>query len=158
MGSSWLPGRGLGLPAAGWSAGSALQGRISSAQRRPALLRLGFGLLTTGTLLVTLTVWQAVPLLAVYPSWVIAGIGIGIAFPTLSVLTLELSAPAEEGRNSSALQVNDSLLQAIMLAVSGAIFAALVDVSHWAPYVAGFAVAAAAAAVGTALAHRVRAT
>lgn len=147
----------LTVGALGWSAGSALQGKVSSAQRRPALLRLGFGLLTTGTLLVTLTVWQAVPLLAVYPSWVIAGVGIGIAFPTLSVLTLELSAPAEEGRNSSALQVNDSLLQAIMLAVSGAIFAALVDVSHWAPYVAGFAVAAAAAAVGTTLAHRVRA-
>jgi MFS family permease len=146
----------LTVGALGWSAGSALQGRISSAQRRPALLRLGFGLLTLGILLVATTVWRMVPLVAVYPSWVMAGVGIGIAFPTLAVLTLELSAPAEEGRNSSALQVNDALLQAITLAVSGTIFAALVDNSHWAPYAAGFAVAAGAAAVGTALARRVR--
>lgn len=147
----------LTVGALGWSAGSALQGRISTAERRPALLRLGFGLLTTGVLLVTLTVWPAVPLFAVYPSWVVAGVGIGIAYPTLSVLTLELSAPAEEGRNTSALQVNDALLQSITLAVSGAIFAALVTTSHWAPYVAGFAVAATAAATGTMLARRAHA-
>ena len=148
----------LTVGALGWSAGSALQGRISTGGRRPALLRLGFALLTTGILLVALTVWPAVPLLVVYPSWVMAGVGIGIAFPTLSVLTLELSAPGEEGSNSSALQVNDALLQSIMLAVSGSIFAALVARSHWAPYVAGFAVAATAAAIGTVLARRARPT
>lgn len=146
----------LTVGALGWSAGSALQGRVSSAERRPMLLRLGFALLTTGILLVAMTVWQAVPLLLVYPSWVLAGVGIGIAYPTLSVLTLDESAPAEEGRNTSALQVNDALLQSITLAVSGAIFAALVDTSHWEPYAAGFAVAAGAAAIGTALAGRVR--
>jgi MFS family permease len=120
------------------------------------LLRIGFALLTIGIALVALTVWPAVPLATVYPSWVIAGLGIGMAYPTLTVLTLELSAPAEEGRNTSALQVNDALLQSITLAVSGAIFAALVDTSHWTPYIAGFAVAAAAAAAGTALARRAR--
>lgn len=146
----------LTVGALGWSAGSALQGRFSSAERRPMLLSLGFALLTTGILLVALTVWPAMPLLVVYPSWVMAGVGIGIAFPTLSVLTLDLSAPAEEGRNASALQVNDALLQSIMLAVSGAIFAALLDTSHWSPYAAGFAVAAGAAAIGTTLARRVR--
>ncbi len=83
----------------------------------------------------------------------LAGIGIGIAYPTLTVLTLDLSSPTEEGRNTSALQVNAALL----LAVSGWIFAALVDTSHWALYAAGFAVAAGAAAVGTTLARRVRA-
>lgn len=148
----------LTVGALGWSAGSALQGRISSAPRRPALLRLGFALLAAGILLVATTVWHAVPLLAVYPSWVLAGVGIGIAYPTLSVLTLDLSAPAEEGRNSSALQVNDALLQSITLAVSGTIFAALVDRSHSAPYIAGFAVAAGAAIAGTVLARRVGAT
>jgi MFS family permease len=86
----------------------------------------------------------------------VAGVGIGIAYPTLSVLTLELSAPAEEGRNTSALQVNDALLQSITLAVSGTVFAVLIVESHSAPYVAGFAVAASLAAAGAILAHRVR--
>ncbi len=146
----------LTVGALGWSAGSALQGRISSADRRPALLRNGFGLLTLGILLASATIWHAVPLLTVYPSWAIAGLGIGIAYPTLSVLTLELSAPADQGANSSALQVNDALLQAITLAVSGTVFAALITRSHTAPYLAGFAIAAAAAAVGVLLAARVR--
>jgi MFS family permease len=144
--------------ALGWSAGSALQGRVSSAGRRPALLRLGFCLLTAGIIGSSAVVWHQVPLLTVYPTWIVAGIGIGIAYPTLSVLTLELSAPSEEGRNTSALQVNDSLLQSITLAVSGTVFAALVPRSHSAPYLAGFVIAASVAALGAVLAARVRAS
>jgi MFS family permease len=142
--------------ALGWSAGSALQGRVSSAGRRPALLRLGFCLLTAGIIGSSAVVWHQVPLLTVYPTWIVAGIGIGMAYPTLSVLTLELSAPSEEGRNTSALQVNDSLLQSITLAVSGTVFAALVARSHSAPYLAGFLIAASVAALGAILATRVR--
>ena len=146
----------LTVGALGWSAGSALQGRISSAKRRPALLRLGFSMLALGIVASSGVVWPAVPLLTVYPAWIVAGVGIGIAYPTLSVLTLELSAPAEEGRNTSALQVNDALLQSITLAVSGTVFAALVTTSHSAPYLAGFVIAAAVAALGAGLATRVR--
>jgi MFS family permease len=146
----------LTVGALGWSAGSMLQGRISSPARRAPLLRAGFAMLTLGIVGVALTVWPAVPLLAVYPAWVLAGLGMGIAYPTLSVLTLDLSAPAEQGRNTSALQVNDTLLQSITLAVSGTVFAALVAQSHWAPYVAGLAVAGTAAVTGAALTSRVR--
>src|ERR1700712_1163425 len=142
--------------ALGWSAGSALQGRISSADRRPTLLRLGFTLLALGIAAASAVIWPGVPLWTVYPSWIVAGVGIGIAYPTLSVLTLELSAPAEEGRNTSALQVHDALLQSITLAVSGTVFATLVTRSHSAPYLAGFAIAAAVAATGAVLAARVR--
>ncbi|MET3807279.1 MFS family permease [Nakamurella sp. UYEF19] len=146
----------LTVGALGWSAGSALQGRVSSAARRAPMLRIGLILLAVGITMASAVVWSAVPLFTVYGSWVIAGVGIGIAYPTMSVLTLELSAPDEEGRNSSALQVNDALLQSITLAVSGSVFAALVDRSHSAPYLAGFAIAAAAAATGAVLASRVR--
>ena len=146
----------LTVGALGWSAGSALQGRVSSAARRPALLRLGFSMLTLGIAASSAVVWHSVPLLVVYPAWIVAGVGIGIAYPTLSVLTLELSSPAEEGRNTSALQVNDALLQSITLAVSGTVFAALVLTSDWAPYLAGFGIAATVAAVGAVLASRVR--
>ena len=64
----------LTVGALGWSAGSALQGRISAGQsddRRCC----GWAsrLLTPASWPVALTVWPAVPLLAVYPSWVVAG-------------------------------------------------------------------------------------
>ena len=45
----------------------------------------------------------------------------------LSVLTLELSAPSEQGTNTSALQISDALFGAVVLALSGVLFAALVD-------------------------------
>jgi MFS family permease len=146
----------LTVGALGWSAGSALQGKFSSAERRAAMLGTGLGLLAVGIVLASATVWTAVPLFTVYISWVVAGLGIGIAYPTMSVLTLELSAPDEEGRNSSALQVNDALLQSITLAASGAVFAALLGRSHTAPYLAGFGIAAAAALTGALLAPRVK--
>jgi hypothetical protein len=72
--------------------------------------------------------------------WASAGLGMGLAYPTLSVLTLELSAPSEQGANSSALQIADALFAAVVLAVSGALFAALVDAGPIA-YLAGTAVA-----------------
>lgn len=79
----------------------------------------------------------------------------GLVFPTLSVLTLELSAPGEQGRNSSALQLGDSLFSATVLALSGALLAATA-VPGPSTYLAGFAVAAVLALSGAAISGRVR--
>jgi hypothetical protein len=56
-----------------------------------------------------------------------AGRGTGLTCPVLSVLTLELSAPSEQGINSTVLQIVDALSVAVVLALAGALFAALVD-------------------------------
>ena len=85
--------------------------------------------------------------------WASAGLGMGLAYPTLSVLTLELSAPSEQGTNSSALQIADALFAAVVLAVSGTAFAALVDSGPIA-YVAGTVIAAAPALTAVLLAGR----
>jgi hypothetical protein len=85
-------------------------------------------------------VMPAVPVVVGVLGWASAGLGMGLAYPTLSVLTLELSAPSEQGANSSALQIADALFAAVVLAVSGALFAALVDAGPIA-YLAGTAVA-----------------
>ena len=77
----------------------------------------------------------------------------GLAYPTLSVLTLELSAPTEQGTNSSALQIADALFAAVVLAVSGGLFAALVD-SGPVAYVAGTAVAGSLALTAVLVAGR----
>ena len=85
-------------------------------------------------------VMPAVPVVVGVLGWASAGLGMGLAYPTLSVLTLELSAPSEQGANSSALQIADALFAAVVLAVSGALFAALMDAGSIA-YLAGTAVA-----------------
>lgn len=105
-----------------WSAGSALQARLGSEGDRRRGLRFGLLAVAAGVGLVALpaafdwTVWT------VLPGWALAGFGIGLSFPMLSVLTLALSAPDEQGRNASALQLSDALGSSALLAVSGALF------------------------------------
>ena len=57
--------------------------------------------------------------------WVIGGGGMGIVYPRTSVMTLALSRPAEQGFNSSALSISDSLGAAIALAFTGVVFGLL---------------------------------
>jgi MFS family permease len=121
-----LAGLVLTVAALTWSTGSWLQGR-DNAPSRSAMLRAGTALIAVGVVAAGLTVLPAVPLAMAVVGWAAAGLGMGLAYPTLSVLTLELSAPSEQGTNSSALQIADALFAALVLALTGALFAALVD-------------------------------
>jgi MFS family permease len=63
------------------------------------------------------------PWLAI-PCWVVTAFGMGLGMSTTSVLTLRLSKPGEQGRNSSGLQLSDSLGSALGIGLTGAAFAA----------------------------------
>src|SRR5690606_15055411 len=69
--------------------------------------------------------FPVVPLAVAYPAWMIGGLGMGLIYPTLSVLTLELSEPGEQGANSGALQVGESVYSVMAIALSGALVNAL---------------------------------
>lgn len=113
----------LSAAALTWSAGSALQARLRDDGHRRQGLRLGFALLAAGIAIVGAQVVLAAPAGLVVAGWTLAGFGIGLAFPMLSVLVLRLSAPAEQGRNASALQLADALCSSAALALAGALFA-----------------------------------
>jgi MFS family permease len=51
----------------------------------------------------------------------------GLGMSSTSVLTLQLSAPGEEGRNSSGLQIGDSLGSVLGIGLAGALFSVLHD-------------------------------
>lgn len=74
---------------------------------------------------VTLLVWQAIPVLVGVLGWGFSGFGMGLIYSSLSLLTLQLSPPAEQGKNSSALQVAEALMVSVVLALTGTAFAAL---------------------------------
>jgi MFS family permease len=61
--------------------------------------------------------------------WAIAGFGIGLLFPTISNLTLELAPADGQGEASAALQLDDALVVAFALALSGVVFAGFADTS-----------------------------
>ncbi|MFR9774457.1 MFS transporter [Micromonospora sp. MS34] len=144
----------LTIGAVSWSVGSWLQGRLAAPRSAATLPRAGLACVATGTAGVTLAVLPGVPVALAVLAWAVAGLGMGLLFPSLSVLTLALSAPGEQGRNSSALQLGDSLAVATVLALTGAVLAA-----GAAPgpvnYAATLAVAAGCALLGLLLAGRV---
>lgn len=105
-----------------WSLGSWIQGRRPHA--RAATIRLGAALIAGGICVTALAVIPQAPVLVVFAGWIVAGLGIGMVFPTLSVLVLELSAPGEEGRNSASLSIGESVFGVVAVALTGALLAA----------------------------------
>lgn len=105
-----------------WSLGSWIQGRKPHA--RGLIVRLGPALIAVGICVIAFAVVPAVSVLVVFAGWVVAGLGVGMVFPTLSVLVLELSAPGEEGRNSASLSVGESVFSVVAVALTGALLAA----------------------------------
>lgn len=136
-----------------WSAGSALQARLVSDRHRRRGLQAGLAAVASGLGLVALPSASGLSVWAAVPGWALAGFGIGLSFPMLSVLTLALSAPAEQGRNASALQLSDALGSSALLAVSGALFNLGGDGSARA-YALVFTIAAGVAFVGALVSRR----
>lgn len=110
-----------------WSLGSALQARLTETLQRRRGLQAGLLLVTVGiaALAATLALAPAGTPLAVLvvASWAVSGLGVGLAFPILSVQLLKISAPNKQGRNASALQLADALVTTAALAAAGLLVA-----------------------------------
>ncbi|MGY0002695.1 MFS transporter [Micromonospora sp. I033] len=144
----------LTVGALSWSVGSWIQGRIATPRSAATLPRAGLACIAVGTAGVALALLPALPVALAVLAWAVAGLGMGLLYPSLSVLTLDLSAPAEQGRNSSALQLGDSLSAATVLALTGAVLAAG-SAPGRASYAVTLAVAAGCGLLGVLLAGRV---
>ncbi|MFI6511217.1 MFS transporter [Streptosporangium sp. NPDC050855] len=153
--------RGLSLTMAGlvltggalsWSFGSWVVGRRRF--ERVPLLRFGMLLITVGLVMMGLTVFAAVPIAAAFAGEIVLGLGMGVVYPTLSVLVLELSPPGQEGENSASLGVAESVYTVVSVAVAGALLAALGTLG--AVYLLCFALVALLAAGGILVSGRVR--
>lgn len=147
-------GLALTTAAVAWSVGSWWQGRDSISVPRWRIGRYGTILVTAGIASSALVALPAVPVYAALVTWALAGLGMGMVMPTLSLLTLSASAAGDEGRNSSALQISDALASTVALALSGTAFLALIDVGGVLAYLVGFGAAATLAAYGVIRAHR----
>jgi MFS family permease len=146
-------GLALSVGAVMWSGGSALQARIGSARARRRGLQAGFLMVGGGIALAALPLLPGPPAWLVVAGWSVAGFGIGLSFPMLSVLTLGLSAPDEQGRNASALQLGDALCSSAALAIAGALFGPAGDRGERG-FVFVFALAVSLALLGAMLARR----
>ncbi|MEU7001336.1 MFS transporter [Nonomuraea sp. NPDC046570] len=105
--------------ALGWSTGSYLQSKRDIAPEK--LMRAGAGAVTVGVLCTLLAALPGVSGWIAVPAWIIAGFGMGIGVTTVSVTMLKQSPQAEQGANSAALQVMDTLGSALAIGLGGAL-------------------------------------
>lgn len=110
--------------AVSWAAGSAVQGRLGSRLDHRRAVRTGAAMVLGAVVLVLVTTLLGWPAAVAIAAWVVAGGGMGVMYARLSVMTLALSTRDNEGFNSSAMSISDSLGGALSLATTGIIFAA----------------------------------
>lgn len=118
---------GLGLTSAAllWAAGAEVQGRFGDRLGNTRITAIGTAQLATATLIAAATAalgWHPAVLIV---GWALAGGGMGLMYPRLTVLTLSYSTPADQGFNSSALSISDSIGASATIAAMGLVFVAL---------------------------------
>ncbi|GAA3539939.1 MFS transporter [Nonomuraea rosea] len=115
----------LTIGALGWSTGSWIKGRGTISHL--TAIRGGAAMIAIGIALVSLVLIDSMPIAVAYVAMAISGLGIGALHPTVSVLVLEMSKEGEEGQNSAAVGVGESVFTVVAVAVSGALFTATAE-------------------------------
>ncbi len=117
---------GLALTAAAvtWAAGSWLQARLASRSSRRSVAAAGLVLIGIGVLAET-----ALPLSALAPTWfaaagwALAGLGMGLAYSTLTLSVIESAPPGGEGAATASAQLANTMGIAVGTGVAGSVVA-----------------------------------
>ncbi len=107
-----------------WSIGSAIQGRMGEtlANERAMFIGAVLGVIAIAVVWGTAALhWPAFVAIGI---WALGGAGMGLVFPRQNVHMIKLSTTLNQGFNSSALAISDSMGSALALAAGGLIFAA----------------------------------
>ena len=107
-----------------WAGAAAVQGRLGTRLPHQSAVRTGSVMVLAAVLLALATTALHWPAALAIAGWALAGGGLGLLYPRLSVMTLALSSKEDEGFNSSAMSISDSLGGALSLAATGIVFAA----------------------------------
>lgn len=136
-----------------WAGASAVQGRMGSRLGNARAVGIGSALVLGSVAIVLVTTLFSWPAAVAIAGWLFAGAGMGLMYPRLSVMTLALSKAEDQGFNSSAMSIADSLGGALSLAVTGLVFSALTTTA--ASFAGVFALTSTIAVVGLIIAPRV---
>ncbi|MEX1078999.1 MAG: MFS transporter [Homoserinimonas sp.] len=120
-----LAGLALTLGALAWAGASWLQGRLPVRLTHRMSTVIGASLVLASILLAGLTALLTLSPAVAIIGWGLGGGGMGLMYPRLSVMTLAFSSKANQGFNSSALSISDSLGAALALAITGIVFTSI---------------------------------
>ena len=121
-----LAGGMVSIASFGWTFGSWLQARPGLPIPRHRLILLGQLLVAAGCLTMTAAAWLPslwLPIIAAL--WIPAGVGMGFSIASTGLATMTFSTTAQQGRNSSSLQVGEALGYTILVGIAGTVYATL---------------------------------
>jgi MFS family permease len=114
-----------------WSLGSFLQARrdrLDGGAGRPRRLLAGLAVLLGGIAATTAgVVSDGVPVAVAIVGWAVAGLGIGIGYPSIGAIVLSEAPGGEEGSVSAALQLIETIGVAVFTGFGGAVIALGLD-------------------------------
>ena len=96
-----------------WTSGAWIQERTVLGVGPAPLVRLGFILVTLGTIGMALVLAGTLPALAAIFAWGVAGLGIGMAYASISLAVLRHASAGSEGATASSMQLADVLGNAL---------------------------------------------
>lgn len=139
-----------------WAIGSFVQGRLGPLTDRYRVMLVGVIVYTLLMAVLAVVVWASGPGWVVIAVYFVATLGVGLAYPTTSLLTMRLSPEDEIGRNSSSLQVGEALTSAFALAMTGVVFGLAYSTAPHTAFVGTIVVAVAVGALSVLSAARSR--
>lgn len=154
--ASLIAGAAITIASVGWMTGSWLQSRRWLRLSRDRIIVVGAACVAGGLAIAALGAWT--PTLGVWfavGGFTVAGLGMGLQSASTSLAVMQLSAPAELGRDTSSLQVGEMLGNALLTGIAGTIFAALATPDPGAVFGWILAALAASGTVAVAIAARI---
>lgn len=119
-------GLALTVGSLGWTLGSVLQSQSWVRLSRDAFITVGAVISTAGIAVIVAFAWfPAIHLFVGLAGWIIGGLGMGLTMPSSAVAVMSLSGRSEQGRHQSSMQVAESVGNAVITAVAGGIYTAL---------------------------------
>jgi predicted MFS family arabinose efflux permease len=148
---------GLALTGVGlsWTAASWVQSRLAPRLTDRTAMLIGSVLVLGGSAGLTSAVVLHVPAALAVATYVLAGTGMGLAYPRTSVAMLADSGDSDRGFNSAALSIADSLGGALTISASGVAFAVATRTGAD-PFVPALALGTTVAALSVVAASRTR--
>ncbi|MBE7163505.1 MAG: MFS transporter [Williamsia herbipolensis] len=152
---SWAAGLVLTVGAVAWAAASQVMGRLSGRLSEAWTIGAGGVMVASGIVVEMLTAFLHLHPVVAGVGWFVAAAGMGMLYPLVSTLVLGYSRTSEQGFNSSALSMMESVAGATGIAVAGLIFLSAGGVDGANSFALSFLFSAVVAALVVVLARRV---
>ena len=115
-----------------WTAGSWLQARLAPRQSRRLLVITGLLLITLGVAGIASVLLPAVPVALAIIAWGVGGLGMGLAYSTVSLVVLETAPADQQGAATASMELASVLGSALGTGLGGVIIAVVAS-SHGLP-------------------------